>query len=133
MPRQSKDTVATLGIDIGKNTFLYVSPCGCRKVATPWHAEWSVAKRRVPWRATARTLVPSRAEPIRREQPNTFRAPILIGKHLRWTCAPVERPQPMPSGETRLRAPVQGPDGVAVARVYACTIAPGWRGLEGSA
>ena len=44
MPRHSKDTVAILGIDIGKDTFLYVSHCGSRKVAARWHAEWSVAK-----------------------------------------------------------------------------------------
>ena len=37
-----------------------------------WHAEWSIAKRRVPSRATARTLVTSRAEPICREQPPDF-------------------------------------------------------------
>src|SRR6516165_2656733 len=40
-----------------------------------------------------------------------------------------------PVGRPRLRAPVQGPDGVAVARVFACTIngAPAWRRSEGSA
>src|SRR5262249_61924910 len=74
IPRHSKHTGAILGIDTAKNTFLYVSRCGSRKIAARWHAEWSVAKRRAPSRATARTLVPSRAEPIRREQPYTFRA-----------------------------------------------------------
>src|SRR5262245_1485705 len=52
-------------------------PRGSRRVAARWHAEWSVAKRRVPPRATARTLVPCGAEPIRREQPIASCAPHL--------------------------------------------------------
>src|SRR5262245_39485762 len=56
----------------------------------------SVAKRRVPARATARTALPFRTEPIRREQPSTSCAP----KRLVRTCAPAKRPQLMPSGET---------------------------------
>jgi len=43
---------------------------GPQKVVPRWHAEWSVAKRRVPPRATARTAVSCWTEPIRREQPN---------------------------------------------------------------
>src|SRR5262245_40198212 len=56
----------------------------------------SVAKRRVPQWATARTALPFRTEPIRREQPSTTCAP----KRLVRTCAPAKRPQLMPSGET---------------------------------
>src|SRR5262245_57599760 len=56
----------------------------------------SVAKRRVPPRATARTALPFRTEPIRREQPPDSCAP----KRLVRTCAPAKRPQLMPSGET---------------------------------
>jgi hypothetical protein len=50
---------------------------GLRKVAPRGHAEWSVAKRRVPPRATARAALFSRTEPIRREQPTLASVPIF--------------------------------------------------------
>jgi hypothetical protein len=48
---------------------LYPFPRGSRRVMARWHAEWSVAKRRVPPRATARTALSFWTEPILREQP----------------------------------------------------------------
>src|SRR5262249_54234366 len=77
-------------------SFLYLPHAVPGEVVTWWHAEWSVAKRRVPPRATARTALQFRTEPIRREQPSASCAL----KRLVWTCAPAKRPQPMPSGET---------------------------------
>src|SRR5262249_38299510 len=43
---------------------------------------------------------------------------------------PVERPQPMPSGETRLRAPVQERDRVAAARVCVRVHDRAWDGAD---
>src|SRR5262249_5214790 len=79
----------------GRNRYrdnLYVLPAVLGKAASRGHAEWSVAKRRVPTRATARTALSFWTEPIRREQPAITSAPTLLVSTCSGLVPPVKRP-----------------------------------------
>jgi len=78
LPFRRLDDGAVPQDEIANAIALYVFHAVLRKVAPRGDAEWSVAKRRVPPRATAQTALSSETEPIRREQPALASAPICL-------------------------------------------------------